>query len=281
MNMVRSKSFIFLFIAVSCSLFLSCEKDPSTEKASADPPISQRKVLVELFTGHKDGHGAIAAEKIRLVDNNHAGKVIWTTVHSGFFAEPAVAPYTTDLHTDEGDVYHDFFNVTFNPVVTVSRTGYPGTVLKPYSGSWDNQVDSLMNIPPDVSITIANHYNSSTRVLSTSVTCRFLKGLSATYKLAVLLTEDSVVAAQRDYSQTPNDQPSYPHRHVLRDGITTAWGELLPASEKGDSIVRNYVYNLPVNFNGVVPRAYQCSVVAYVYNTITYEVLQAEEKKIE
>ena len=69
------------------------------------------------------------------------------------------------------------------------------------------------------------------------------------------------------------------HRHVLRDGITsTIWGDALTIA--GDTAVNAYNYTLPPTFKGLAPNENLCYVVAYIYDAATYEVIQAEEKKI-
>ena len=242
-----------------------------------------RKVFIGHFTGHFDGHGAIAADTILRIQNKYPGKVIAVNIHSGFFSRPFPPTYTTDLRCNEGDEYFKFLNIAYNPVGVVNWIGYPYDILKDYWGEWGSLTDSLISLPPEVDIRITNNFNSGTRMLNSSVCCKFLNSFNGTYKLTLLLTEDSIVASQKDYSKPPpHITPNYAHPNVLRDGITTSWGDTLKMGPivKGDSIIKNYSYTLPLNFNGINPNENHCKVVAYIYDASNYQVIQAEEGKI-
>jgi len=260
----------------------SCSKDPSMPQPQQYPSYV-RKVLIEEFTGHVDGHNVIAADTIMRIQNRYPGKVIAVTVHSGFFSRPFPPPFITDLRCNEGEEYFKFLNISYNPVGVVNWIGYPNDMLKDYTGEWGSVTDSLISLAPEADISITNNYNSSTRMLNSSVRCKFLNSFNGTYKLTLLLTEDSIIAPQKDYSKPPpNIISNYAHRHVLRDGITASWGDVLNVGSiaQGDSVIMNYVYTLPPSFKGMVPDENHCRVVAYVYDASNYQVLQAEEKKI-
>jgi hypothetical protein len=272
-----SVSVYFLFLIISCS------KDPAIHCPT--PPASIRKVFIETFSGHYDGHGAIVSDTFQHIQQRYPGNVIGITIHSGYFAKVFAAPFEADFHSNEGDAYFDSLGVIFNPTGTVNRIGYPDKVLKSYAQEWYRLTDSLLKQPAYALLKITRQYNSTTRILSTSVHCNFIGSLTGTYKLVVLLTEDDIIAAQKDYAQ-PYPQIDYQHlhRHVLRDGITSTWGDLLNTAgmiAKGDSVIKNYSYKLPATFNGMIPNENNCHIVAYIYNTFTYEVLQVEEIKLQ
>jgi hypothetical protein len=267
----------------ACLLFFtaSCSKDPAIP--SSNPPKAVRKILIEKFTGHYDGHGVIASDTFQNIQQRYPGNVIGITIHSGYLAKVFPAPFDADFHCNEGDSYSNFMGVTVNPIGTVNRIGYPNRVLKNYTREWSTLTDSMIGLPAVATLKITNQYNSTTRLLNTSVQCNFLGSLTGNYKLVVLLTEDNVIAPQKDYTlPDPHIAFQFSQRHVLRDGITGTWGDLLNTGPvtKTDSVIKNYSYNLPVTFNGMAPNANHCHVIAYIYNTSTYEVLQAEEMKI-
>ena len=125
----------------------------------------------------------------------------------------------------------------------VNRQGYPtNTHIKAY-GNWGTIVDSLMLKAPDAYIKITNNYNSSSRILNTTIRTEFLSLLSGSYKLCVLLTEDSIVNPQSDYSQPVGQQTvlNYIHHHVLRAAISsTSWGDVIAptGTAVGDTSVK-------------------------------------------
>lgn len=269
-------------------LFFSCDKVElpyvNSPAGGGDTLAAKiRKVLIEDFTGHKCGNCPAAATTIQTIKQIHGKKVISIAVHANFYAIPGSPPYTYDFRTNEGNDYDAFFQPPNFPNGMINRRGYPNNHWKNV-GNWADTVSAILAIPPDVNIKIISNYNTSTRLLTTHIKTEFLNSLNGSYKLVVLLTEDSIVKPQKFYTP-PVDSLTYVHRYVLRDGITGSWGDALNTASvaAGDTIVKSYQYTLPATFpatNGIVPNENQCYIVAYIYDASTYEVLQVEEKKI-
>ena len=61
---------------------------------------------------------------------------------------------------------------------------------------------------------------------------------------------------------------------MLRDNINGSWGSQIVTSSvaKGDSTVNDYTYTIDAAWDDN-----QCSVIAFVYDQATNEILQAEE----
>ncbi|MEO6903523.1 MAG: Omp28-related outer membrane protein [Bacteroidia bacterium] len=273
---------LFHSITIAFLFFLpSCSKDPAIKSVQA--PSAVRKVLIETFTGHNDGHGAIVSDTLLHIQQRHPDKVIGITIHSGFFAKTFGTTFTYDFHCDEGDAYYKFMGVTSNPSGAINRVGYPNKLLKDYTTEWEKLTDSMAGLPALVTLKIKNKYNATTRILKSSVQCNFLSSMKSTYKLVVLLTEDNIVAPQRDYAlPVPRISYQFSHNHVLRDGLTGNLGDLLNTEliKEGDSMIKNYSYTLPINFNGKTPIENNCHIIAYIYDAVTYEVLQVEEMRM-
>ncbi len=114
--------------------------------------------------------------------------------------------------------------------------------------------------------------------MSTTVKTNFPANLVGEYKLIVCITQDNIVAPQKnndeEIGETPVDM-NYVHNHVLRKVINGSWGESL----NGSSVVStNTVYEKTYTqeFNSSwIPE--DCNVVAFVYNQDTKMVLQVEE----
>jgi len=268
-------------------LYSSCDKvkDPYGVQSTVVTQTGKvRNVLLEDYTGHLCTNCPPAAQTAQTIKGKYGSRLVIMAVHAGFYANTSAAPYNYDFTTAIGDIYFNQFGISSNPIGMVNRKDYPLNHLKNFS-DWGNIVDSLMAKAPDADIQITNTYNTSSRQLNTSVSCKFLNLItSGTYKLVVLLTEDSIQNAQKDASQTPPDVLTYWHRDVLRDGITTTnWGDSLKTGPiaAGDSIVKAYQYTVPATFKGMAPVTSRCRVVAYVYNSTTYEILQVEEKKLQ
>ncbi|TAL62518.1 MAG: Omp28-related outer membrane protein [Bacteroidetes bacterium] len=276
---------------IPCSLFLSaCDKVenpylPETTGGGDTSTVKVRKVLIEEFTGHQCGNCPPAAQTIHTLQINpqYEGKIIAVTIHSGSWAQVTPPLYTADFHCNEGDAYFTDFEVAYNPVGMVNRKDHPANDHLKDVGEWGGLVSSILAVAPDADIQIINTYYSGPRQLSTSVRCKFLNALNGTYKIVLLLTEDSIVSPQKDYTlPSPSNDTNYVHRHLLRGGITSSYGDTLVSGNisSGDTVVRTFNYTLPVNFNNTAPDPSHCYVVAYIYDAATYEIIQVEEKKI-
>lgn len=271
-----------LLIALS-----ACDKvkNPYTTGGGGGGPTGpkERKILIEDFTGHKCGNCPVAPATIETIKQVHGDRVISIGLHTNFYATPGASPYDYDFRTKVGDDYDAFFAPPGWPNGMVNRQDYPSTGHWKGVGQWSTLADALLALPPDAFIEISNSYNSTTRVLNSTVKTEFLSALNGTYKIMMLLTEDSIVSPQKFYN--PNvDSLTYVHRHVLRDAISsTSWGDTLASGliTAGDTVVKNFSYTLPADFKGKVPKEKHCAVVAFIYDAASYEIIQAEEKKIQ
>ena len=99
----------------------------------------------------------------------------------------------------------------------------------------------------------------------------------------MLIVEDSIINWQKDYDYVDPDDPqnkdieNYLHRHVLRIAVNANEGENIVkvSIEQGKSINKTYQFVLDNEW-----KANHCSIVAFVFNNETKEVLQAEIQKL-
>lgn len=278
-------------IAIIIGLITSCDyinnavppSTGSTTGGTTGPTIIYRKALVEDYTGHKCGNCPAAAQQLTTLEGTYPNKIVPVAVHAGFFANVA-GTYTTNFKTVDGDAYDTQFGNSGagNPNGLVNRVGYgSGSFIKQWS-SWGAEVASQIAIPAKFQIKIKNSFNAISSTLTTSVTVKALASNTGTYKLVVLLTEDSIIKEQLDYSLPSGSQfvPNYRFNHVLRGAINSTWGDAIFSSTiaNNDSVVMPYTQVLNTAF---VPS--KCHVVAYVYDSNSasptyYEVFQAEEE---
>jgi hypothetical protein len=271
--------------------------------------VTYRKVLVEDYTGHLCGYCPQAA---LIIENTlsplYGDTLIAVGVHAAAgvppntFTDPcppatyptgAYSPgYIEDFRTVASEEWLTFFAVPNNPKGMVSRLGYPSTHVKQPS-AWASAAASIAGEPADVGIQIINNYDSVSGNLTVCIKTTYLAAFSGTYYLSVLLLEDSIKAWQYDYD-LPNTPPmyyndtAYVHRHVLRGSINSDFGVQLNAAPVavGDTMRNSYSINLlslPSSMNTTNPalNVHRCSVVAFVYNDATKEILQAEEAEVE
>ncbi|HNR20972.1 MAG TPA: Omp28 family outer membrane lipoprotein [Bacteroidia bacterium] len=274
----------FISLALLVVGFISCDKVTDIYETPPEPVDSRRKILIEDFTGHKCGNCPRAARLIYdSLQNIYPEQIISYGVHAGFYARPLPLPGlgcdTVDYRCDAGNKWDTLFQVTAqgNPTGMVNRTDYNANNDQvKYASEWPSAVATLLQREAEAIIDIENTYNSSTRALTTTVKTDFLKSLSGTYKLVIVITEDNLVSCQKDDDATPVIVQDYVHRHVLRGAINGNYGEAIVLNpEEGDS--ESKTYSLVLNSSWV---DVNCSVVAFVFNENTNEIVQVDEKKL-
>ena len=87
-----------------------------------------------------------------------------------------------------------------------------------------------------------------------------------------MVSEDFIISGQYDGNELIED---YEHNHVYRSAINGTWGEPINLIEK--NIVKHYDLINPNEINDIS----NCTIVAYVYNSETKEIIQAAKKKID
>jgi hypothetical protein len=279
---------ILIIVAIVSCDFVQ-DANPAVEPAIAgNSSVIYKKVLVEDYTGHKCGNCPVAAEVLTGLDTsaNYKGKIIPLAIHAGFFAATSAA-YPTDFRNTAGNAYDSQFGISSagNPNGLVNRVGYgTGGFIKAYS-VWGSEVAQQITQAAKFQIKIKNTFNTGSNSLSTDITVKSLASNSGTYKLVVLLTEDSIIAEQLDYRLPAGSQliSNYKFNHVLRGAINSEWGDAIftTAASANDSVVKSFTnFSINATYN-----ANKCHVIAYVYDADAasptyYEVLQVEEAHV-
>ncbi len=280
----------FLSISIffgSCDYVNNTVQPTASSTGGSNPSVIYKKVLVEDFTGHKCGNCPAAAAELKNLENTYAEKIIPVAIHAGFYAKTN-ATYTTNFQTTEGDDYDLQFgnSAAGNPNGLINRMGYGSASFIRQWSSWNSEIAQQLNIPAKFQLKIKNNFNTTTKLLTTDITVKALSNLSGQYKLVVILTEDSIVAEQLDYSKPSGSQfiPNYEFNHVFRGSLNSSWGETIfnTTINANDSIIKTYS-NYAINNSY---KSKKCHVVAYVYDANSssstyYEVMQAEEEKLE
>ncbi len=289
------------FTAATFLLFGGCDYIEVPQQAGSgnnDTDIVVRKVLMEEFTGHTCIACPQGAATIEQLHNIYGNQMITVAVHHGWFADPCPpvgthptpngAPagsfsedFTTGTTSGEGYEYEVNFPGLFAslPVGMVNRVGFPGGDYVKQQGQWGGLIDSLVQVPPSADLDIEHTYNTSTRALTLTVDGNFIDAQSGTFNVAVMITEDSLVGWQIDGTVYV---PDFVFMHVLRGCVNTP-GSIIGTPVLTGNIDANtpFSWTLPstytVNSNFV---AEHCHLVAILYNTATFEVLQAEEVEL-
>lgn len=288
MKNIRLLIVLFTFFYVACDIIeepymikqdkpvvvIDTSSTDTTDTIIIVQPV--RKVLIEDFTGHRCGNCPRSHEKLQELKELYGEQIVPLSVHVGFFAWP-LGSYTADYRTPMGDEISTYFgNADALPNGMVNRSSITGEQVMSYT-SWASAVDQILELDAEINIDITNSYDTTSRELTVEVEAKALTDISQTLKLVVLLSEDSIVSMQTDYDHTPQDIADYTHRHVLRGAINSTWGDLLANGSfvTDETATRIYSFTISNDFNYK-----QCSVVAYIYDNETLEIIQAEEQKV-
>jgi hypothetical protein len=269
-----------LFLGSTGCDYVGDPTPPLTDGGGGEQPSVPRKVLLEDITGHRCNNCPRAARIAQaLKDDLYGEDLILVGVHAGGFAPP-YAPigdgfYDTDHRTPDGISYQEAFSVSFFPAGLISRRSFASSDIVS-EGSWGAAVSEIIGQPSafDLSIdTIIIDGGSITATIDLS----FVEDVEGDHNLVVYLLEDHVVDWQLDSEATPPDVEDYDHRHMLRANLNGTWGQ--PVVTGSVAAGQTVTVSLPAYALNPVWNTANLSLVAWVYNTTTEEVMQAEERK--
>ena len=269
------------FLALASLASCDYVKFPDNTATGGGQPVDgpARKVLLEDLTGHTCNNCPAATDVALGLHDLYGDDLIIVGVHASAFADPVAPPFDTDFRTVAGEEYIATFGVNSLPAGLVSRRPFNGSLIVG-DGNWGSAAAAIINTPAEVEVLFDTvSYDTGTNTVSMTLKVVPVVALTGDHNLTIYLTEDSVVDAQIDNRVSPPNVLDYLHRHVLRGNVNSTWGETVVSGSAaaGDTITVTHDYVLPANV--LVPA--HCGLVAYLYRTDTYEVLQAEEAKIE
>lgn len=241
-----------------------------------------KRVLLEDYTGHTCVNCPKAALLARNLKEAHGDQLVLLAVHAGYFANPTTGgEFTYDFRTETGTAWDDFFGIgnVGNPNGMVNRAGYPNNHIIGPDG-WGGAISNALASAPLVDLQMINSYDADERKVCTHIKTRFITSIDKDLKLIVLLTESGIVKPQKNNDATVGPVPvisDYTHMHVLRGSINSTWGSTIAAigTANPESKVNTFKHILDEEF---VPE--NCTVVAFVYDNATKEVLQAIEANV-
>ena len=252
-----------------------------------------KKVLIEDFTGHLCPNCPQAATEIEAIHDIYGEQIIAIAIHvTKSFARPypaSQAPnFQYDFRTSWGDDFDNLFDISSAglPRGMVNRTGYPDN-HKLGKDEWANAVTNELNKEINFGIMI----NSSNNNIN--ITTQVLNNISGSYNLVVCLTESGIINWQKDGTENIEN---YEHNHILRSVLLD---EALSSNlnyETNQEIQKNITYNLTEleeynidystnvaelgNGNAGNWNSNNMSIVAYIYNTNTKEIVQVEQNNL-
>ncbi|MDR2011434.1 MAG: Omp28-related outer membrane protein [Bacteroidales bacterium] len=269
------------YIAIIIGLlifFQSCDK--------IDNPIkdnvlvwNNRKIVIYDFTGHKCGNCPEAHTTIKNLINIYGEAIVPIGIHCTYFAVPndsSSNEYTYDFRTDIGDYLGGrndgmgFYGEIYLPCGLVNNLSVENISVKE---TWATQAAKYISTYPEFLIELQSEVEAD----KISCTVNTVTNIENNRKLSLVafLLEDKITQWQTDYSAETRDIENYEHNHVLRAGFNGAFGEEIKSDNNistiGSEIKKSYTLDLSTKWDIA-----NCSVVTFVYDTDTKEILQAE-----
>ncbi|MBE0646460.1 MAG: Omp28-related outer membrane protein [Bacteroidales bacterium] len=273
---------LYLMMALAGILVVSCDKldQPYSSEKVIVLDTNKRKVLLEDYTGMKCVNCPAATADAEALVDLYKGQVILMTVHAGYFSEPdASGHYSTDYRVTEGVSWFNDFLLISNPMGMVNRAPYNG---KPAigSGSWAEAVASVAQENEVASIRITTEYTPLSRHhINTTIETTFHSELPGAYNLTVCILEDSIVGWQKNNDPnvgTVPDIENYVFNDMLRAVLNGTYGEQVTnAVDTTLTYSNTYVYTINDSWNPD-----HLSLVAFVFNSETKEIIQVEKQHL-
>jgi hypothetical protein len=237
-----------------------------------------QKIYMEEFTGHACTYcptGAIILKTLMDEDST----IIATAIHCSDLANPGKFPFDKNYKTPMGDEISDRFNII---------KGLPKAMInRKYNGSdgwgfdrneWRSEVAKIDRNNVRAGIELQCNVDETKQEIDVKACVTIIKELKNPVQLCLVLQQDSIISGQIDKGVEIQE---YTHNHVLRAGFNGNYGiklspnGIVKAQHKYTTTFKlSYEKNIP---NPSIPVVIKnCSVVAYLLDMETQEVVQVE-----
>ncbi len=268
---------------------LGCEEIPPdiSNPGSDGTPVTggglddqMRQVIIEEFTGVRCVQCPGGSQAIEDLIAIHGDRLIAVSIHSSGGFETPYAESTWDFRSQDADNLLNLLGIPLGfPTAVVNRQLFTGEDdLQLPQSAWAGRIAEELQNPPQVKIDLELDYNEANRTVAISADIHVEEEVNLDApRITVMITENNITDLQITPESSPDPDPNYVHKHVMRDVVTNFDGEdILESLSLGSVIEKDFSYTLG---NGWV--AENCTVIVYVHNAgVTKEVLQAVEKYV-
>ncbi len=262
--------------------FQSCNKVEESYLIETGEIQAKKTILIEEFTGHQCPNCPRGAKAIDDIVSVYGDRVVIVAVHANFNGRTTAA-FPAEYRTEVGNTIDDKFKMEHSglPKCMVNRIGYPEDKHKIQPEELAGKVSEVISEDPLMDIKVIGNYDEASRKTNFVVNITLLEEMQRKLNLSVFITESNIVSPQKnnepDFGPTPQID-DYVHNYVLRGSVNGAWGDIIcigNLNPAGTNFSRPYQYTLDPDWN-----ENNCSLVAFVYDPDTSEVLQAAEIKV-
>lgn len=273
---------LLLALFVGTFLLSGCDIIEPDDRVNLDvlQQDSDRRVLLEEFTGHRCPNCPSAQREAARLDSIYGDNLIIYSMHAtNAFAAPVPAlGYEEDYRTDMGtqlEVDYNVSQILGLPAGLINRNEYGGQIPQKYS-NWGQYISEQLNEAPKMDLEMTSVYDSLSRTATITVDMQYFEASASTDRLCIVITEDSLVSKQLDGT---TDIEDYVHRHVFRAPVTSGfYGETFAGGDitAGQTFELTYTFAVDTAWD-----AHHCEFIGYVMDGSSYSVFQAAEVHVE
>ena len=238
-----------------CLVALCLLKANAQEPQFVSTEPSNRNVLIEELTGRKCEYCPWGQYFVNQIIKENPGKVFTVNIHKQSSLSPTTYP---NLNTTEGgDIATAFNPKGALPRAMVNRSEEEAVGLNTIQNYWNSMALEQLNQAAECNIAGTVSINPDARLAKITVEVYYTGDSKAENNyLTVLMMQDSIMGDQvGDYYNSEQVIDSlYCHMHVLRDVITSKWGDEIAPTTAGTLITKTYEYSIPAKIgspNGV------------------------------
>jgi len=251
------------------------------EVTSWDPEYAKtvvQKIYIEEFTGHHCNNCPDGAEILHTMMSQDP-TIIATAIHCLSFANAGKPPFDYNYKTPMGSVVCEDFNIKSLPKAMINRiengaNGWGFDKIK-----WQSEVAKIDRNNIRAGIELKCNVDETKQEIDAKVSVTIIKEIKNPAQLCVVLQQDGIISGQ---VKGDDIIEKYLHNHVLRTSFNRSYGiKLTPngivkaQNKYTTSFKLSYANNFPYsNFPTVIEN---CSVVAYLIDMETKEVIQVEQ----
>ncbi|MDR2972083.1 MAG: Omp28-related outer membrane protein [Bacteroidales bacterium] len=237
-----------------------------------------QKIYIEEFTGHRCTYCPEGARELKAIMEEDS-TIIVTAIHCTSLANAGSAPFDKDYKTPMGERLCDDFKIGGLPKATINRKKiFSDNELGLDRARWRNAIKSIDRNNVRAGIQLKCNVDTVQKEVEAEVIVTIIKELPNPVQLCLVLQQDNIISGQIDNGVTI---PDYIHNHMLRTGFNGNYGTPLTPNGMVNAQSK-YTTTFKIAYQNSFPNSYipvkidHCSVVAYLIDMVTKEVVQAE-----
>ena len=269
-------------------------RNPDFIDSSSTDYNNTYKILLEDYMGHTCSNCPPAVAEGETLRGIYGNQLVLMEIHNGNYADTVTiagvpdSAFRKDYKCEAGDVtWRSEFKINQWPWGMVNRMGYvPSNSTFIFYTNWQDSIINAINANPTQSVAIDIHDSCwvTERLIGVEFQTTFKKSLPGTYVLETAIVEDSIVDWQTDANSSSGYDTNFVHHNVLRGSFDYLGnGTTITNTSLGNTWTSYQTYDFNKGENGKAAKwnMGRCYIVAFVYNSTTKAVVQAEMIKVE